>query len=649
MHAVHQTDILTTAILRPQSDIPGESGYSNTCPHVSILIPACGTAGGLQNCLASLARFAPRKCFIYVLDDATSDGNVREECEQIENSLPQLRYVRSDVNRGFVRTCNWGCEYVREPETDLLLLNSATEVTAGFLEELQAVLYLHERHGIVSPRSNNGTFFSIPPKQGCFDAPGSYQIWLQIKHLLPRYQVMPTVGGFCMLIKAEILKRFGLFDEAYAPRDNEVDDFVCRINRYGYSALAANWAYVFRHESSSFESPTANSGELDSGMLQLRYPEYERKLADYERIHPNPLERFAALYGPHRPRILYDLFHLTAAHTGTSDFGLNLLREVARIVEDEFDLFVGMYEPERFFANELAGYRTFEDQLDSHMVFDLIFKPCQIPSWTEFSRMDRLSPRIAYTMLDIIGVRCDYLNSPGRQVLLQKAAELSDCVFTVSEFSRSDFAAFYGVNIPMRKIYLGTNFGMTGGEFRRGDYVLLVGNEFVHKGIHDAIEHLEAGLPVIVLGGAEKSAPADVRWLASGKLSRQRMRELFANARVLVYPSHYEGFGLPIVDALALGKPVVVLDNAINRELASALADSNLYRISSMKDLRPLVTKLLEMEPARPKKEPRRWHDVAEDYVQVFRELLSRDFDLAKMHVRWELLRTVNSAGRPEA
>ncbi len=547
----------------------------------------------------------------------------------------------SDVHRGFVGTCNWGSESVREPQSDLLLLHSDTEATAGFLEEMQAVLYLHERHGVVSPRSNNATVFSVPLQEAGFDAADSNAVWQQVSHLLPRYQVMPTAASFCMLIKAEILDRFGLFDEAYAPGFYEEDDFVCRINRCGYSAVAANWAYVFHRPSSVSGSRQANLRESHRDKLLYRYPEYERKLVDYERVNRDPLERFAALYRPHRPRILYDLFHLTAAHTGTSDFGLNLLRELSRIVEGEFDLFVGMNRQERFFAHELTGYRMYEDRPDSSQVFDLVFKPCQVVSWAEFRRMNRLAPRLSCTILDIIGVRCEYLNSPERQIVLQRAAELSDCVFTLSEFSRSDFAAFYGADIPFRVIHLGTNFGMTAGEFRRGEYVLVVGNNFAHKGVRDAIDHLGTEWPVVVLGGEPEPVPANVHWLASGTISRQHVRELFSNSRMLVYPSYYEGFGLPVIDALALGKPVVVLDSAINRELASTLADSNLHRISSMKALHSTVSKLFQTESARPGKEPRRWSDVAADYAQAFRELLRRDIDLVKMRARWEMLRNI--------
>jgi GT2 family glycosyltransferase len=611
----------------------------STGRRASILIPAYGAAPLLRNCLLSLARFAPPECSICVLDDATPDESIRETCAEMAGSLLQIRYERSEVNRGFVGICNWGCENFREPESDLLLLNSDTEVTAGFLEEMLAVLHLHEKHGVVSPRSNNATIFSIP------HAP-----WTQLRHMLPRYQIMPTAVGFCMLIRAEILDRFPLFDECYSPGYNEENDFICRINRYGYSALAANWAYVFHHESSSFGSRRAHLEEQHRQILLFRYPEYERKVADYERFHKDPVERFAALLTPHRPRILYDLFHLPPAYTGTSDFGLNLLRELFRIVAGEFELSVGVHPEVRFFAHELTGYRIYNDLPDFSEVFDLVFKPCQIFSWIEFVRMDRLAPRLAFCLQDIIGVRCDYFNSPRRQIVLQRTAELSDRIFTISDFSRSDFSAYYRADIPMQVIHHGTNFGMTAGEFRGGEYILLMGNEYIHKGLRDAIERLGTDLPLVVLGGKQESMPPNVRRFASGKLTRQRLRELYAGARVVVYPSHYEGFGLPVIDTLALGKPVVVLDSAVNRELASMLGDANFHRIGSMNDLRAVVERLFRAEPAGQAigKGPRRWRDVAQEYAQAFREMISRDLDLARIRARWELLRTLDSAALPE-
>ena len=612
-------------------------------PAISVLIPTYGAAEMLERCLESLALYTSPNSTVYVLDDATPGDSIRQTCELARKQLPGLRYWRSPVNRGFVGICNWGCEQLGEPATDVLLLNSDTEVTAGFLEEMQAVLYLHEKHAVVTPRSNNATIFSVPFLGGRLPANESFEVWKRLRDLLPRYQVMPTAVGFCMLIKREVLQRFDLFDDVYSPGYNEENDFVCRINRCGYSAVAANRAYVFHHESSSFGPRRAKLEARNGGILIERYPEYRRKVADYIAFQMEPLETFAGLYHPHRPRVLYDLFHLPAKHSGTSDFALNLLREIAPLLADDYELHVGIQESQTFFANELAGYRIYRDRPTAQMQFDLVYKPCQVFTWAEFRRMNRLAPRVSYTLQDIIGVRCGYLNAPDREILFRKTAELSDHVFTISEFSRSDFAAFYRSEVPMPVIYHGTNFGATPGEFRSGEYVLVMGNAFAHKGVTDAVRHLGGTWPVVVLGG-EAGVPSDnVRWLASGNLTRQYVRELLVNARVLVYPSHYEGFGLPVIDALALGKPVVVRDTAVSREVAEAVQSENLYRVGSLKYLHSTVQRLFDQRANPPRTPPRRWHTAAEEYVAAFREILTSDVDLSKLRARWDLLRTLES------
>ncbi len=623
-----------------------EQGESSrlTLPLVSIIIPTYGAADKLTVCLESLRQHVRSDYPVYVLDDATPDDTVQDACSRIQSRFPQLTYVRSESNRGFVAGCNWGNTHLRQSENDLLILNSDTEVTSGFLEEMQEVLYFHEKHATVTPRSNNATIYSIPWTGERLEPDASFQLWRQIQGHLSRYQVMPTAVGFCLLIKAQVLTRFGLFDEVYSPGYNEENDFICRINRYGYSAVAANQAFVFHYESASFGPSRAALESTHREILLQRYPEYERKVYEYDRYFADPVENFAELFRPHRPRILYDLFHLPDAHTGTSDFGLNLLRELRHVI-GEVDLYVGLRKVQDYFDHELTGYKIYRDRPDFRMNFDLIFKPCQVFSWPEFYRMNRLAPRVTYVVQDIIAVRCQYLNSAKREILFKKAGQLSDRVFTISEFSRTDFDAFYNVDSAMPVIYHGTTAGLTAREYRKGHYLLVMGNYFAHKGVSEALACLGNKWPIVVLGGKQHADYGlNVQWLQSGGLSRSEMRSLLVNARMLVYPSYYEGFGLPVVDALALGKPVVVLENAINRELGELTRNANLHQIAEMKVLPEIVDRLYSEERESGCRPVRRWRAAAEEYAASFHELLSDEIDIKLMRERWETLRMLDSA-----
>ena len=110
-----------------------------------------------------------------------------------------------------------------------------------------------------------------------------------------------------------------------------------------------------------------------------------------------------------------------------------------------------------------------------------------------------------------------------------------------------------------------------------GDYLLFVGAVQARKDPLAAVEAAaSAGLPLVV-AGPEKDAAlvrelrargADVR----GYVSRDELVELYRGAAALVLPSRYEGFGLPVLEAMSSGTPVVATDDAALREVAGEAA-----------------------------------------------------------------------------
>jgi glycosyltransferase involved in cell wall biosynthesis len=252
---------------------------------------------------------------------------------------------------------------------------------------------------------------------------------------------------------------------------------------------------------------------------------------------------------------------------------------------------------------------------------------------------------------DIIAVRCNYVASIDLKVVFFKTAELADKVFTISSYTHSDFKAFFGEDVAAHVIHHGTNLGLSAAESLSGEHILLVGNSYTHKAVKDALPHLLGLGSIAVLGGErpEESLPAEVIWHTSGRLTRGHIRELFGRARVLVYPSHYEGYGLPIVDALALGKHVVGIETEVNHELASSLNDPNLTLIRSLHELRRTVASLLEKSDAIGKRpaHTRRWRAAAEEYVVALRELLRQPPNGRNMRARNELFRVLDSSRHP--
>ena len=125
--------------------------------------------------------------------------------------------------------------------------------------------------------------------------------------------------------------------------------------------------------------------------------------------------------------------------------------------------------------------------------------------------------------------------------------------------------AMRGFGVPASKIELVPNgvdeFFTPGGE--EEDYILFAGTLEPRKGVDDLVDAwrmLPRPRPRLVLcGGAGWGARVEERdgIELTGYVSRERLRELYRRALVFAYPSRHEGFGIPPLEAMACGAPVI--------------------------------------------------------------------------------------------
>jgi glycosyltransferase involved in cell wall biosynthesis len=155
-------------------------------------------------------------------------------------------------------------------------------------------------------------------------------------------------------------------------------------------------------------------------------------------------------------------------------------------------------------------------------------------------------------------------------------------VLTVSERSKADLIELYGV--PGERVVVTPN-GVDPAFHARapsdtvsqGPYVLAVGAIQRRKNQLAALEAASAaGLPLVVAGPEKDTALADeLRRRGArveGYVETERLAELYCGAACLVQASHFEGFGLPVLEAMASGTPVVAVREPALEEVAGDAA-----------------------------------------------------------------------------
>ena len=267
---------------------------------VTVVVPVYGDLESLRTCVASLLEHVDLSRHRILLSNDNGPEADRIEAALLEQigDRRNIRYSRNPQNLGFVGNCNRAVLELDDSGNDILLLNSDTIVTAGFLDELTAVLAESPTHGAVCPRSNNATIASLPfalrvPSAGREPA-RTMEVHAALSALLPRYSYTPTAMGFCLLIRRELIDRFGLFDEAFAPGYGEENDFCLRIGRHGFRSMIAHRALVMHQGARSFTGSRREAlRSAHEKLVVERYPDYTATVRRYIYIERDPVDVFA--------------------------------------------------------------------------------------------------------------------------------------------------------------------------------------------------------------------------------------------------------------------------------------------------------------------------------------------------------------------
>jgi GT2 family glycosyltransferase/glycosyltransferase involved in cell wall biosynthesis len=229
-------------------------------PNVDVIVCVHDALEDLRLCLWSLTHKTGRRFRLIVVDDG-SEPATGEYLDAFAARLPQVTLIhRREPPHGYTLAANAG---LRASSGDyVVLLNSDTVVTPGWLARIVARGEREERVGVLGPLSNAASHQSVPAlrHEGAW-ATNALPDWLTVdgaalaaRRGTPTINAhLPFLNGFCYAIKRAVIDAIGYLDEERFPSGYcEENDYSQRARDAGFELAVVEDAYVYHAKSRSF-------------------------------------------------------------------------------------------------------------------------------------------------------------------------------------------------------------------------------------------------------------------------------------------------------------------------------------------------------------------------------------------------------------
>jgi hypothetical protein len=215
----------------------------------SICIVTFNASEYLRECLRSLAQYPPGGAYeIIVVDNASNDDTLA----MLANEFPQVRIIQNSQNEGYTKPLNQALKAASG--AFVAPLNPDTLLTEDLFNPLLAFMTTHPQAGIVTPKvlNQDGTL-QLQCRRGEARPLEVLGYFLHLDRLFPRNKKLggylmrwlpeneiaevPAVSGSCMLIRREVIKQVGHFDEQFYAFQEDAD--LC------FRARQAGWKVFY--------------------------------------------------------------------------------------------------------------------------------------------------------------------------------------------------------------------------------------------------------------------------------------------------------------------------------------------------------------------------------------------------------------------
>jgi glycosyltransferase involved in cell wall biosynthesis len=240
-----------------------------------------------------------------------------------------------------------------------------------------------------------------------------------------------------------------------------------------------------------------------------------------------------------------------------------------------------------------------------------------------------------------------YVGEPNFHEWMKTTTESASAIIAISAATKRDLIRIYGVKPErIRVVHLGVTFLKESAPIQKLSsperFILFVGDRGLYKNFDMLIEAIptifakDHAIQLVCAGGGSFTRRERVAIDAAGLRGRVHqvaatdsgLKLLYSSALALIYPSRYEGFGMPVLEALACGCPVVTSAVSSLPEIAGGAAlyispsDPESIGIALQRLIEnPLLRSELVVKGHEQAKKFT-WEKTAEDTAQVYREVL---------------------------
>lgn len=457
----------------------------------------------------------------------------------------------------------------------LVALSASLAPDQALLAGLIAAFAIDPMFGTAQPRfakAGTGWIWPLPSDAG----PVALVPRTGLEMLAP-LTITAEMLAACIVIRREVVAAMDPLD-GFCSLGGAILSALCIARRRGFRNAVVNRTVLETDQPGTVLYPALAA--KDAALLTLRYPDHALAARANAALEEAELELLlaAAYPEPGVPRrLLMDCRGLDPIHNGTSRYLLGMLDGFAQLRPDwEIVLQVA---PEAAAFHQLAtrcpSFPQVNGDITRHYAAAvLLHQPWSLETVAELHRHGFL---ILFSMLDTIGWDILYPTPPTVEPAWRFAARHADVLAYISAFSQDRFRQRFPVSAGVKEGVV--RLSLLPQEYRHGEqadltegeHVLIMGNDYDHKALGPTAALLCAAFPFqafVSLGGSGPPA-VNLRVVPGGAMPDAELQALVASARAVVFPSFIEGFGLPVVEGLSYGRPVLVRQSPLWREIAA--------------------------------------------------------------------------------